>query len=152
MEPFIVPVSGKVNYRITIDPTVWIFDNRKIELESYFKDPQAWEENTEEGNGHRRWQTNQIRSKKEAVIEGSYGMPLRPFIDNAEPSPSASTLVAITSSGEEITASLEEGKTWIAGFSAEGQALKEDGPIHIYYADGSNQQSPVTNVVALRVD
>ncbi|QQK80650.1 peptidyl-prolyl cis-trans isomerase [Salicibibacter cibi] len=155
MDPFIVPISGNVKHRITIDPTVWIFDNRKIDLGNFFQKTQSGEEAVEEERaeiGPRRWQTNQIRTKKEALIEGSYGMKLEPFINNAEPISSATTIVAVTSSGEEITASLEDGKTWIAGFSSEGMALKEDGPIHIYFADGTNRQSPVTHVVELRVE
>ncbi|WP_345739397.1 hypothetical protein [Virgibacillus salarius] len=32
----IVPINGKVAYPITLDPTVWIFDDRKIELEKAF--------------------------------------------------------------------------------------------------------------------
>ncbi|QQK76773.1 peptidyl-prolyl cis-trans isomerase [Salicibibacter cibarius] len=155
MDPFIVPISGNVKHRITIDPTVWIFDNRKIDLETFFQETPSAEETMEEERadfGPRRWQTNQIRTKKEALIEGSYGMKFEPFINNAEPTPSATTLVAVTSSGEEITASLADGKTWIAGFSSEGMALKEDGPIHIYFADGSNWHSPITNVVELRVE
>ncbi|QDI90641.1 peptidyl-prolyl cis-trans isomerase [Salicibibacter halophilus] len=154
MDPFIVPISGNAKHRITLDPTVWIFDNRKVDLEALFQENQSGEASEEErGNiGPRRWQTNQIRTKKEALIEGSYGMKLEPFIDNAEPSPSATTLVAVTSSGEKVTAPLETGKTWIAGFSSAGMALKEDGPIHIYFADGTNQRSPVTHVVELRVE
>ncbi|AXF55512.1 peptidyl-prolyl cis-trans isomerase [Salicibibacter kimchii] len=154
MDPFIVPISGNVKHRITLDPTVWIFDNRKIHLENFFQETSSAEGVKEERAdiGPRRWQTNQIRTKKEASIEGSYGMKLAPFIDNAAPLASATTLVAVTSAGEEITAPLETGKSWIAGFSSEGMALKENGPIHIYFADGTNQHSPLTHVVELRVE
>jgi hypothetical protein len=41
---------------------------------------------------------------------------------------------------------LETAYNLILGFSNNGKPLKEDGPIHIYFGDGSNQQSPIKNV------
>ena len=32
----IIPVIGKVKYSITLDPSVWIFDERKLELTTFF--------------------------------------------------------------------------------------------------------------------
>ena len=32
----IILLSGKVKYSITLDPTVWIFDDRKVDLSTYF--------------------------------------------------------------------------------------------------------------------
>ena len=29
-------INGKVRFPITIDPTVWIFDDRKVDLTTYF--------------------------------------------------------------------------------------------------------------------
>ena len=38
-------INGKVRFPITIDPTVWIFDDRKIDLTTYFDETR---ENTSE--------------------------------------------------------------------------------------------------------
>ncbi|MBB6449429.1 hypothetical protein HNR44_001378 [Geomicrobium halophilum] len=155
MDPFIINLSGEVKHSITIDPTAWIFDHRKFNLDEYFLGFHDNKKDVSQENnaGPRRFQTNQIRTKKEASIEGSYGIILEPFIENAEPLPSADRLIAITSDDKEVSAPLADGKAWIACFSSsEGKALKEDGPIHIYFPDGSNRHSPITNVVKLRVD
>ena len=32
----IVFINGKVKFPITIDPLVWIFDDRKVEIDTYF--------------------------------------------------------------------------------------------------------------------
>ena len=38
-------INGKVRFPITIDPTVWIFDDRKVDLTTYFDETR---ENTSE--------------------------------------------------------------------------------------------------------
>ncbi len=32
----IIPIKGNVQHTITLDPTVWIFDDRRIDLETFF--------------------------------------------------------------------------------------------------------------------
>ena len=32
----IIPVKGEVNFKITLDPGVWIFDDRRIDLTTFF--------------------------------------------------------------------------------------------------------------------
>ena len=32
----IIPITGAVTYQLTLDPTVWIFDDRKLDLNTYF--------------------------------------------------------------------------------------------------------------------
>ncbi len=32
----IIPIKGAVKYKITLDPTVWIFDDRRLDLTTYF--------------------------------------------------------------------------------------------------------------------
>ena len=34
---FIIPIKGAVKFTITLDPTVWIFDDRKIDLDDIFR-------------------------------------------------------------------------------------------------------------------
>ncbi len=37
-------------------------------------------------------------------------------------------------------------------FSHKGKPLKEDGPIHIIYQDGSNKDDPIKHVKSFRVE
>mgnify|MGYP001051368502 CR=1 FL=1 len=34
----IVTITGNVKYPITLDPSVWIFDDRKFDLDQFFSD------------------------------------------------------------------------------------------------------------------
>ena len=39
----IIPIKGKVKYKLTLDPSVWIFDDRRIDLKTYFTKPKEEE-------------------------------------------------------------------------------------------------------------
>jgi hypothetical protein len=34
----------------------------------------------------------------------------------------------------------------ILGFSKNGKPITVDGPVHIYFGDGTNQQEPIKNI------
>lgn len=169
MIDFIVTIHGKTKHTITIDPTVWIFDDRKIDLkqwegesknddsddiENYKKNISAqWDKEITEGaQVPRRDQTNRIRNKKEALIDGTFGMPFAPFLENAEPLEEASKVVIETKKNTTHIVPLEEAKEFVLGFSKNGKPLKENGPVHVYYGDGSNRDNPILHVKGFRIE
>ncbi|GAE32652.1 hypothetical protein [Alkalihalobacillus hemicellulosilyticus] len=38
MQEFVFFIEGRVQHPLTIDPTVWIFDERKVDLNTYFNE------------------------------------------------------------------------------------------------------------------
>ncbi|EHL77043.1 hypothetical protein HMPREF1015_00702 [Bacillus smithii 7_3_47FAA] len=44
----IIPFKGKVKYPVTMDAGVWIFDDRRIDLNTYFDQEDQQTEETEE--------------------------------------------------------------------------------------------------------
>ncbi|MFZ4450287.1 hypothetical protein [Salibacterium aidingense] len=165
---FIVFIHGNVNYPITIDPTVWIFDERKIDLRTWTgeADRKKEEEEAYKRSVSRQWdkeltkgveapkrpETNEVRSKKEQLIHGTFAIPFQSFLSNSEPEPAASEVIVETADGGEFPVSLQEAYAFVAGFSDNGEPLKETGPIHIYYGDGSNKENPITHVTGFRVN
>ncbi|TWT28067.1 peptidyl-prolyl cis-trans isomerase [Planomicrobium sp. CPCC 101110] len=166
---FIIPFKGEVKYKITIDPTVWIFDDRKLDLNTYFVETRVERDELEEykrGMGE-HWSREIMegatvpptlnsektynRKEKNEMMAGTFGMAFKPFLENAEPSEQASTVVIETANGEQ-SFSIEEAKKLIFKFSQDGKPLKEDGPVHVLLPDGSNQQNPITDVTAIRVE
>ncbi|SDH89513.1 hypothetical protein [Alteribacillus bidgolensis] len=166
---FIVMINGNVKHTITIDPTVWIFDDRKIdlktwtgeenrksdEMEQYKKDiSKQWDKEITEGAQlPKRNQTNRIRTKKEELINGTFGIPFGSFLKNAEPHSDAAKVVVETNGGNDTDhiVNLEEASQFVIGFSENGKPLKETGPVHVYYGDGSNKQNPITHVKGFRI-
>lgn len=162
----IVLISGKVKYSITLDPSVWIFDDRKQDLHSFFyskkEEIDALEEYTKEVSKH--WDREIIEGAivpptlksekkfiKEELITGTFCIPFKPFLKNAEVQEGASHLIIVTNDGE-IEIPLAVAEEIVLGFSKDGKPLKEDGPVHCYYGDGSNFNNPIKNAKEFRVE
>ncbi|WHZ04712.1 peptidyl-prolyl cis-trans isomerase [Neobacillus sp. YX16] len=158
----IIVLSGKVKYTITLDPTVWIFDDRKVDLTTYFSTSfenkneleeytksvsKHWDREIMEGAVYPPTLKTEKKYEKEKVLTGSFGIPILPFLKNAELVEDAFALtIKTTASEHEI--SLDKAKDLILGFSDGGKPLSEDGPVHVYFGDGSNLLDPIKNVRA----
>lgn len=128
----IVSIKGATNFTINLDPSVWIFDQRKIEMESFLLNGEEQE-------------------VKEREATGSYGIPFRPFLRNAEPLPSAKSLICHLQDGSSITLTIEEAFDSILAFSSHGKPLKEDGIIHLHLSNGRHAEPPITHIIAFEV-
>jgi hypothetical protein len=161
----IIIIKGKVKYIITLDPGVWIFDDRKVDLNTYFQKKQIekneLEEYTKKISSH--WDREIMEGaivpptiktekeyKKEKLLLGSFGIPLKPFLLNSSPLEGASQLIVVTNNNE-LVFDLASSYEFILAFSNNGKPLLEDGPVHIYFGDGSNQTDPIKNIKELLV-
>jgi hypothetical protein len=156
----IVLVRGNVKYAITLDPGVWIFDDRKKRMNEFFvessdqKDSQDYAE-----TAAKLWDDtlkNGVTPKRESFVEkkdisGDWGIPFKPFLMNAEPQPSAREVVCQLGSGESVTLDIAQAGESILCFALDGRTIREDGPIHLYFADGSNCEQPIKGIVAFEV-
>lgn len=162
----IIPIKGKVKYKITLDPGVWIFDDRKVDLNTYFQQEQSqnsdleeytksiskhWDREIMEGAVYPPTLKTEVKFQKEKVLTGTFGIPFKPFLENAEAESDAKSVV-IECSKEDVKLPLSEAYRLILGFSKDGKPLKEDGPLHVYYQDGSNLDNPIKNVTGFSVE
>ena len=44
----VIPIKGNVQHSITLDPSIWIFDDRRIDLEIFFTDGYVEKDEMEE--------------------------------------------------------------------------------------------------------
>ncbi|WP_299086887.1 peptidyl-prolyl cis-trans isomerase [uncultured Metabacillus sp.] len=161
----IVMIKGKVDYQITLDPGVWIFDDRKVDLTTYFIQEQEikdeleeytksvskhWEREIREGAIYPPTLKSEQKYEKQKVLNGTFGIPLKPFLENAGIQAGASSVQFMTDSGP-LSVPIEEAFDIILGFSIKGKPLKEDGPIHVYFGDGSNASEPIKHVKEINV-
>ncbi|OIK09633.1 hypothetical protein BIV60_23445 [Bacillus sp. MUM 116] len=160
----IILITGNCKYTITLDPSVWIFDDRRVDLTTYFSDKKEVKDQLEEYTKavSKHWDreimegaifppTLKTEKKFEKKLEkikmltSTFGISFKPFLENSQPNPDAKIVIAETSEGE-IEIPLEKAYELILKFSQDGKQLSEDGPIHLFYGDGSNQQNPFKNV------
>nr|WP_249305973.1 peptidyl-prolyl cis-trans isomerase [Lederbergia citrea] len=160
-----MPIKGKVKFPITLDAGVWIFDDRRIDLNTYFTEKQKeskdseeftvvskhWDRVIKEGAVSPPTLKSERQFEKVKILTGTFGIIFEPFLKNAEPAKDATKLVIETIT-EEIDLPLEEGYKIIVQFSKDGKPMIENGPVHILYPDGSNRENPIKNVKAFRVE
>ncbi|MCA1027639.1 MULTISPECIES: peptidyl-prolyl cis-trans isomerase [Cytobacillus] len=156
----IIHITGNVKYTITLDPSVWIFDDRKIDLDTYFENQEElpnekeeytkaaskhWDREIMEGAVYPPTLKTEKKFEKVRVLTGTFGIPFLPFLTNAEPN-SGSRTIEVHCENETVSIPMTEAENLILAFSLKGKPLKEDGPVHIYYKDGSNRLQPIKNV------
>ncbi|MCM3768542.1 peptidyl-prolyl cis-trans isomerase [Neobacillus niacini] len=161
----IMKLSGKVKYPLTLDPSVWIFDDRRIDLTTYFSTNKqatnADEEYTKAVSKH--WDREIMEGavfpptlkteriyEKQKMMTGTFGIPFKPFLKNSEPDSDASILMIHTNDND-YEVSLSEASELIFAFSDQGKQLTADGPVHVYFGDGSNRENPIKNVKGFTV-
>ncbi|WP_010192809.1 hypothetical protein [Bacillus sp. m3-13] len=157
----IIRIEGKVNFSITLDPGVWIFDDRRIDLDTYFTEQKRektdeleeytkavskhWEREIREGAISPPTLKSERKFEKEKLLNGTFGIKFGPFLHNAEPQPD-STKVVFVGADAELEVDIPTAQEIILAFSKNGKPLKENGPVHIYFEDGSNHSEPLTGV------
>ena len=159
----IFTISGRVKHTITIDQGVWIFDDRKVDLDTYFsqeplkhdemeekKLAKAWDLHRSQGSNARS-NGNDIKMSKKDLTEKSFGIPFSPFLKNAGPLSDATKVIFKRSTGEDFECPMKEAEEAILGFSNKGKSLKENGPVHFYYGNGANSDTPVTHITGIIV-
>lgn len=150
----IVPITSNVTYSITLDPTVWIFDDRKIMLDEAFNgNNQMREKEDELGEPSERWNQaiyqqrikppvnkNISRVEGQKFLENAYVMPVEEFLNHAKVKEDAASATLATTDGEE-NIPLKTLKESYLLFALDGKPLKENGPVHLIYRDGSNRKN-----------
>lgn len=163
----IIPIKGEVKYQVTLDPSVWIFDDRRIDLDTFFTETtiekDELEEYTKKVSAH--WSREimegatfpptlktEKKYEKTKMLTGTFGIYLKHFLKNAEPNSNASSVVIETATGEDYPFTMDQVDSLIFKYSQEGKPLREDGPVHVLLADGSNKRNPIKQVKAVRVE
>lgn len=161
----IIPIKGAVKYQLTLDPTVWIFDDRKLDLTTYFVTEKVEEDNEKylrdmgahwsreimEGAVFPPTLKTERKFDRKGMQTGTFGMAIKPFLKNAEILDEAKEVVFECTTEEEIVFPLEQAASLIFKFSQDGKPLLEDGPVHVLFNDGSNVDNPIKNVRAIRI-
>ena len=157
----IIPLTVNVRFSITLDPSVWIFDDRKIQFEEAFtKDRKEEKDETEDlKNTARLWDQEFVyptkmkppvnrtltKEEREKALIHSFVMPMIDFYNHAEVNEDAKDVTLVTNHGD-VKISLEQLKNAYLLFSIKGKPVKEDGPVHLYFGDGSNKDNPIKGI------
>lgn len=114
-------ITGEVNYTINLDPSIWTFDERRFPLSEKF--PQT---------------------------EGT-AIELNHFLAHADIKPTASKIICHRGDQEPVPISIAEANDCYLCFAINDQPIKEQGPVKLYLADGSNLHHPIDQITKFEV-
>lgn len=158
----VIVFRGAVTYPITIDPSVWIFDHRKIDLETYNGEEEnaanetaeylkgagaQWDKELREGAVPPSERRSMAEERK--ALEGDYAMRLSLFIDNAQPLPGVTHLRIHRENEESVTLPISQAKRAILQFAKDGRPIREGGPAYFFLPEmWQAKEQPIDNITA----
>ncbi len=162
----VIVIKGAVTYPITLDPGVWIFDERKINIANYretaedeqLAEEQAylkgtgahWDRELHEGVTPLTQRTSLTELRQ--TLDADYGMKLSIFLNNAQVSPEATTLRVHRENGDFIDIPLTEAKKAILQFAKAGKPIRKNGPVYFYLPSQIiSKEKPIDSVVAFEL-
>lgn len=106
----VIIINGNVTYHINLDPSIWIFDDRRFDMQARFPG-----------------------------VDG-LGMELAPFLEHAQPAADASRMVIHRREGSPVLVSMEQARSAVLQFAREGKPIRPDGPALLYLPESDPNQ------------
>ncbi|WP_411504158.1 hypothetical protein [Brevibacillus centrosporus] len=160
----VIVIKGAVSYPITLDPTVWVFDDRKFDLREYVGEQEGadhrqakylqgtgsqWDKELAEG-AQPPSERKKTLAEERKVLEGDYGILLAPFINNAEPSAEATRVRLHREGLEPYELTLADAKRAILQFAKDGKPIRENGPVYFYLPETLlAKEAPIDRIYAM---
>lgn len=157
----IIQIQGNVKFKITLDPSTWIFDDRKITIEEMeagkttgvepisFKDNKAWNRDILEGGAKPPTLNSEKKFKKQQLLESTYVINLAPFFAITEPNADAK-VIRLSNGSEHEDIKLADVDKLFFQFSKNGKRLYEDGMVDAFIYDSEYRQK-IEHVNAIEV-
>lgn len=154
----IIQIKGKVKFNITLDPTTWIFDDRKVTFEQMesgkktgvepilFIDNKAWNRDILESGVKPPTLNSEKKFKKQELLTESFVINMEPFITNAEPYDAS--IIRLSNENDVQDIPLSQLPDLYFYFAKEGKRLYEDGLVDAFVYDGeyTHRIEHVTNI------
>ena len=162
----VIQITGNVQHSITLDPGIWIFDDRRIDLDTFFTGDYVerdemeeykkamgkhWSREIMEGATFPPTLETEKQFEESKDITGTYGIYLNHFLKNSRPNEDATIIAFETENGESHPFPIDKLDDIILKYSIDGKPLRENGPVHVLLKDGSNIENPITNVIAVNI-
>lgn len=160
----IIQVQGNVAFKITLDPSTWIFDDRKIDISGKnltseditFDDDREWNRSIIEGSSKPPTlkTEKQYKSKKEALTTGTFAIALAPFLEYTEPNAGEDAMIIFTDSesGALIEIPYASRQHVFAYFCKDGKRLHSDGMFDLLFIEGDQIETALVHVDGIRFD
>ncbi|MCG1008610.1 hypothetical protein J4760_00950 [Salinicoccus sp. ID82-1] len=159
----IIQIMGNVRFQITLDPSTWIFDDRKEELDKIlrndadeeqidFSDSKEWNRQIIEGTTKPPTLKSEKKFKKQQLLDGTFAICLKPFLEYAEPVRGEDAMITFTHEADTTILPYDARHTFYAHFSRDGKQLYEDGLIDVLVIKEGEIETRLEHVSGIRFD
>src|SRR5699024_7569418 len=142
----IIKLTENVRNQITLDPSTWIIDDRKIKLEDLlaqkedgeeitFNDETEWNRQIIEGETKPPTLKSEKKHKKRELLENSFVISLAPFLEYAEAYEDEEAKIVFVHNDGETELLYKDRESFYAHFSNKGKRLHEDGLFDLLVVD-----------------
>ena len=156
----IIQILGNVRYQITLDPSTWIFDDRKEELEKVlaqepekeqinFSDSTEWNRQIIEGTTKPPTLKTEKKFKNKELLEGTFIICLKPFLEYTEPHQGEDAMIVFTHDEGTTTLPFNARDTYYAHFSQDGKRIYDDGMIDVLVIKDGNMEEKLVHVTGI---
>ncbi|SOC37919.1 hypothetical protein [Salinicoccus kekensis] len=158
----IIQIQGDIKFQITLDPSTWIFDDRKLTLDEALTAPKedeaiSFDDNTEwnrqiiEGTSKPPTLKSEKKYKNSQLLEETFIIGLEPFLEYTEPERGDDAMITYThDEGTTILPYNERGKHF-AQFSEEGKRLYDDNMIDLVVIEDNQLKTRLKHVTAISI-
>lgn len=159
----IIQILGNVRYQITLDPSAWIFDDRKEDLEKAlakvadeeeikFEDSKEWNRQIIEGTSKPPTLKTEKKFKKKDLLEGTYIICLEPFLEYTEPERDEDAMITFTHDEGATILPYRDRKNIYAQFSQDGKRLYDDGMVDILVIENGEIKEKLLHTTGIKFD
>lgn len=159
----IIQILGNVRYQITLDPSAWIFDDRKEDLEKVlakeaddveikFEDSKEWNRQIIEGTTKPPTLKTEKKFKKKDLLEGSFIICLEQFLEYTEPERGEDAMITFTHDDGVTILPYRDRSIIYAQFSKDGKRLYDDGMVDILVIEDGEIQTKLIHTTGIKFD
>src|SRR5699024_8559161 len=162
----IIQLKGQVEFPIKLDPPVGIFEVRKVLLEDVFKErvektevnqAKKQEELLNKKTNSKKIIKNPVnkslnREEREKALKQSFVMPIKDFLDTAKIDATATAARLLIPGDDDCVITIDQLYNASLLFAIDGKPIRENGPVHLFFGDGSNQDSPIKGIKQIVIE
>ncbi len=158
----IIQIQGDIKFQITLDPSTWIFDDRKITLDEALTAPKEEEDitfgdNTEwnrqiiEGTSKPPTLKSEKKYKNQQLLEETFIINLKPFLEYTEPERGEEAMITYTHDEGTAILPFNEREKHYAQFSENGKRIYDDNMIDLVIIGENNLEMRLKHVTAISI-
>jgi hypothetical protein len=158
----IIQIQGDIKFQITLDPSTWIFDDRKVTLNEAltapkedevisFEDDTEWNRQIIEGSSKPPTLKSEKKYKNSQLLEETFIIGLKPFLEYTEPGRGEEAMITYTHDEGTTILPFNDRDKHYAQFSQDGKRLYEDNMIDLVVIDDNDLETRLKHVTAITI-